>query len=211
METDRDLYQLDLENMGIEAVAFDYGGVIADMISVEDLLFLSSLAGVSPDAFRRSYWTHRAHYDSGHWDFEQYLHNVLEDCSSPLAELADYGELLILDTLAYSRIRLQMIDWITKLRSRGFHLVLVSNMGSEEADELIYTTLWAPQFHDIVISGEIGINKPSPGFYTHFLSLLPCKAEKVLFIDDREENIRAACAAGCRGAHLIEPGRVNLF
>lgn len=42
----------------------------------------------------------------------------------------------------------------------------------------------------------LGLHKPDPAYYRRALDILDCPAGRVLFIDDRAENIEAACAVG---------------
>lgn len=53
-----------------------------------------------------------------------------------------------------------------------------------------------------VISGEEGVVKPDPAIYEITRSRLPTRPERVLFIDDRLENVEAAIAAGFMGHHF---------
>jgi putative hydrolase of the HAD superfamily len=44
----------------------------------------------------------------------------------------------------------------------------------------------------------LGLHKPDPAYYRRALDILGCPPERVLFIDDRKENVAAAQALGIR-------------
>jgi HAD superfamily hydrolase (TIGR01509 family) len=45
----------------------------------------------------------------------------------------------------------------------------------------------------------VGLRKPGLAIYKRALDILGRPAERVLFIDDREENVASAVAAGMKG------------
>ena len=48
----------------------------------------------------------------------------------------------------------------------------------------------------------LGVRKPEPRIYEIALQVTQRKQQECLFIDDREENVKAAQALGIRGIHL---------
>jgi putative hydrolase of the HAD superfamily len=53
---------------------------------------------------------------------------------------------------------------------------------------------------DVTLSScFLGLRKPQPAIYRRALDILGKPAERILFIDDREENVTAARAAGIKG------------
>lgn len=51
-------------------------------------------------------------------------------------------------------------------------------------------------FDALVLSHEIGVRKPKPGFFQHCVQLAGCPAEQCLFIDDMPANVAGARACG---------------
>lgn len=64
-------------------------------------------------------------------------------------------------------------------------------------------------FHAIVLSHEIGVRKPAPGFFRQCQKLAGCPADECLFVDDLPANIEGAKSAGMRGIVYI-PGGIFL-
>ncbi|HEX9124296.1 MAG TPA: HAD-IA family hydrolase, partial [Actinomycetota bacterium] len=51
-------------------------------------------------------------------------------------------------------------------------------------------------FEGILISGDVGVTKPSPRIYHAFLDRFAVRADDCAFVDDRPENVEAARALG---------------
>jgi putative hydrolase of the HAD superfamily len=49
----------------------------------------------------------------------------------------------------------------------------------------------------------VGLRKPDPAMYRRALDILGCPARRVLFIDDREENVAGGAAAGMRAVRFM--------
>jgi putative hydrolase of the HAD superfamily len=58
------------------------------------------------------------------------------------------------------------------------------------------------QFHGIYYSHHMGMRKPEAAFFEKVLTDQKLKAESVLFIDDTDENIRAAENLGINCWHF---------
>jgi putative hydrolase of the HAD superfamily len=50
----------------------------------------------------------------------------------------------------------------------------------------------------------VGLRKPEPAIYRRALEILGCPPERVLFIDDREENVAGGLAAGMRAIRFTD-------
>jgi putative hydrolase of the HAD superfamily len=85
---------------------------------------------------------------------------------------------------------------LERLSSRGVGLACLSNDVSEWSVVLRrrfgldnYVNTW-------VISGDVGVRKPSPEAYAALSGALALAPSQILFVDDRMANVRAARAAG---------------
>ena len=54
-------------------------------------------------------------------------------------------------------------------------------------------------FSDVLVSGEVRLLKPDPAIYALALERFGLAGAEAIFIDDREDNVRGAEAAGMRG------------
>ncbi|KAM7189237.1 alpha-D-glucose-1-phosphate phosphatase YihX [Naviculisporaceae sp. PSN 640] len=81
----------------------------------------------------------------------------------------------------------------------------MSNIGQEDYEDVLESKpegdpLWLPGLFDRVFSSAaVGHRKPERAFYRHVLDQIGHVGQDVMFIDDKEENIRAAGGFGIHG------------
>tara|TARA_R110000868_G_scaffold171565_2_gene407243 strand:+ start:15 stop:632 length:618 start_codon:yes stop_codon:yes gene_type:complete len=92
-----------------------------------------------------------------------------------------------------------------RLENKGYPLYALSNFGRDTyADALkIYPELGA--FTGAVISGHEGYIKPEPEIYKILLERYGLDAAKLLFIDDRVDNVEMAQSLGFQAVQFISP------
>ncbi|MEQ9716434.1 MAG: HAD family phosphatase [Candidatus Asgardarchaeum sp.] len=82
-----------------------------------------------------------------------------------------------------------------KLKNNGYKIAVLSNTISAHAKINKNRGLYNC-FHYLFLSYKIGLSKPDPKMYFFALNKLHTKAQEVLFIDDKIENIKAAKKIG---------------
>ncbi len=90
------------------------------------------------------------------------------------------------------------VDVLADLRAAGVRLVALSNWSAEMfpvARERFDFLAW---FEGIVISGDVGVNKPDRRIFDHLAEQFGIEPEAALFIDDSSANVDAAKALGFR-------------
>ena len=88
------------------------------------------------------------------------------------------------------------VDVLADLRAAGVRLVALSNWSAEMfpiARERFDFLAW---FEGIVISGDVGVNKPDRRIFDHLAERFEIEPEAALFIDDSPANIDAARGLG---------------
>jgi putative hydrolase of the HAD superfamily len=60
-------------------------------------------------------------------------------------------------------------------------------------------------FHQVFLSHELGLSKPSKDIYEKMVSELDTTPERVIFFDDLEKNVKGAAAIGIRAVHVTGP------
>ncbi len=101
-------------------------------------------------------------------------------------------------------LHLPVLETMKKLKGK-YRLVLLSNT---DIQRFSFIKKKFPQiliFDDYVLSYEVGFMKPDPRIYQEALGRSNSEATECVFIDDIEENIRAAEALGIKTIHF-EPG-----
>jgi len=90
-----------------------------------------------------------------------------------------------------------MHEMIRTARQAGLRTGLLSNSWGA-----IYPRHLFPELFDaVVISAEVGMRKPEERIFLHAAELLGLEPGECVFIDDIEENVAAAQAAGLVGLH----------
>ena len=101
----------------------------------------------------------------------------------------------------------RMIEAVRRAHDAGVKTGVVSNSWGETTYDVVD---WRSLFDTIVISGEVGLHKPSPEIFELACERLGVPAAECVFIDDLRENCEGAEAVGMtailhRGAHSTLP------
>ncbi|MGW1270130.1 HAD family hydrolase [Streptomyces sp. NPDC002491] len=178
-------------------VLFDLFGVIARHQRPGALEKMAARCRTSPDAFATAYWTHRPPYDAGRHTAAAYWTDVLHALSRP-ADADTIEELRLVDIDSWSRVDERMVAYVRRLRDRA-RVALLSNIPADHADAFVAAQPWLHDLDHVAFSGRIGAAKPDPAAFRHSVTALHAAPADVLFVDDREENVRAAQAEGMNG------------
>ena len=96
-----------------------------------------------------------------------------------------------------------MADILLRLRRAGHPLYGLSNSSTEKFRTLRSRFPFLNDFSRIVLSGEVGVNKPDPRIFDLFLDRTGRRKEELLFIDDTEANISAARRLGWQSIRFL--------
>lgn len=89
-------------------------------------------------------------------------------------------------------------------------IYLLSNESRELMEYRIQTFGLTGLLDAFVVSSYIGLRKPEPAFFQCALEIFQRAPEECVFIDDREENVAAACKLGLHGIRLQTPQQVTV-
>ncbi len=188
----------------MKAVLFDMFGVIARVQSPESMTVLERTAGGDPDRFWAAYWSQRPPYDRGEVTGPDYWQAVCAELGIPRdRRLTD--ELTAADLASWSEIDQRTVDLLGLLADRGVVLGLLSNIPEDLAVLYEATHPWLDRFAVRGLSCRIGSAKPEPAAYEWCVRELGLPPEEVLFVDDRAENVDAACRLGLQGHVFTSP------
>ncbi|GAA5020450.1 HAD family phosphatase [Kitasatospora paranensis] len=192
----------------VEAVAFDYGGVLTGQVR-HSIAAWQEADGIEPESFSRTLkaWLSRDaeegtpihRLETGGLTVEEFdallaaeLRTVDGTTVDPVGVLARL--------FAGMRPDPAMFELAAELRGLGIRVALLSNSwGNTYPRERI-----DPLFDPVVISGEVGLRKPLAPIYLLTLERLGLPADRVLFIDDAEPNVLGARAVGMRALRHID-------
>ena len=183
---------------GRRIVLFDLFGVIALHQRPGALAQMAARCGDAPaDAFTKAYWDRRPPYDAGRVSAGEYWALVLRLLSCPVDADA-IEELRLADIESWSRVDERMVDYAQSLRDRA-EVALLSNIPADHADAFLAAQPWLRNLDYLAFSGKIGAAKPEPAAFEHCVTAMHAAPADFLFVDDREENVRAARAVGMSG------------
>ncbi len=176
------------------AVIFDYGNVLSQPQPASDTAAMADILDVPVARFTELYWRFRIPYDAAALSTEEYWNTVADAAERTLTNEQIAG-LVEIDSRSWSHPAPATPGWARELRAAGLRTALLSNMPATVRDYVLGCS-WLPAFDVRVFSCEAGICKPAPEIYADCLKRLGVQPGEVLFLDDREPNIRAAEALG---------------
>jgi len=97
------------------------------------------------------------------------------------------------------KINLKTVDLIHKLKKNNYNLIILSN-NNEPTVELIrnkYKYI-IDLFNKTYFSNELNLIKPDKEIFKYVIKELDIKPKEIIFIDDKEENIKSAENLGIR-------------
>jgi 2-haloacid dehalogenase len=102
------------------------------------------------------------------------------------------------------------VDVLAELRAAGIRLVALSNWSEElfpVARERFDFLAW---FEGILISGEVGVNKPDRQIFEYLVERFGIEPATALFIDDSLANVATATALGFRAIQFTDAAALRL-
>jgi putative hydrolase of the HAD superfamily len=181
--------------MTIWAVLFDYGMVLSGPPDAVARARMERLLDVPAQRLDAAYWEFRDAYDRGALSGEAYWREVARCVQRPLSEY-QLAELIRADTALWTQPNEPMIAWAAALQRAGVKTGILSNLGDAMEAGIRGRFPWLEAFAHHTFSHHLGIAKPDAAIYRHAAEGLGVPAGEILFVDDREENIRAAREAG---------------
>jgi FMN phosphatase YigB (HAD superfamily) len=182
--------------MTIKTIVFDFGNVVGFFDHRLTSVRLAAYTGMDAKAIHAYLFSGPLEddYESGRLASADFLKGVRETCQLTCAD-----EVLITAWVDIFHPNQAVCDLLPNLKQR-YRLLLGSNTNE------LHSRHFCRQFADalrhfdaLVLSHEIGVRKPKPGFFEHCRRLAGCAAEQCLFIDDSPANVAGARACGWHG------------
>jgi HAD superfamily hydrolase (TIGR01509 family) len=136
-------------------------------------------------------------------DFQAAMEQVLRDfeIDRPLSEVIDPAYWIEVDPT--------MIGAVRGLRDLGLRTGLATNQqnlrGTYMRGSLGFSEVFDEQFY----SWELGVAKPEPDYFRAILDRIGVAGGRVLFLDDREDNVAGARTAGLRAELFPRDGGID--
>jgi epoxide hydrolase-like predicted phosphatase len=187
----------------VRAVFFDAFGVLVKEWGAWFENRLQQLWRVSPDEFYPPFLKRRELMFSGAFDFHTLLDDVAADLMRPRLTVEERN------TLHPDQIELntELYDVAKNLKRRGITVGIISNAwrpSSEEARERRRMIYDATVFDPILLSDEVGLQKPDPRIFELARDRVGIPYSEMVFIDDRQENVGPAKALGIQAFLFVD-------
>ncbi|GGL34661.1 hydrolase [Streptomyces anthocyanicus] len=185
---------------GVDAVILDYNGVIGLQPTTDQWLRLTRTALWSEDdlpAFQRAFWNARPAYDAGQLSDLAYWATVLghHPGARRLRGLRDA------DTDMWTSTDNRVVEVLHHTHESGLPMLLLSN-APRHLSNVLDRHPWRRLMTHALYSARLQVCKPDPAAYQHAMNATgTADPHRILFVDDRADNCRAARRLGLRTLH----------
>lgn len=188
-------------NTSIKAVVFDFGGVVAAVDRTQATKFLKSTFHLSDEEFKLLLNKWKICLVEG-CNEEQFWKSYADSLQVTLPP-DWFTQFEKVKAFAFTEIP-QTIAIVKELKKQGYRVAMLSNVTAYHA-EVIRKLGYYDLFDPVLLSYEIGVEKPDPKAYQILLKKLKLPASAIIFIDDREENVEAAEKMGIASILFVRP------
>jgi putative hydrolase of the HAD superfamily len=194
----------------IEAVVFDYGGVLCHPPATSAIDRLAAPFGLPRDKFWRMYGRLRGPYDRGMIEAREYWRTMAQ-CAGVLLSEAQYAALEAIDLEMWSGYNESMLALAAELRDAGVKTGILSNMLTDMLAKLRAEVDWLPLFDVQIYSCDLGLAKPDEAIYARLIEELGVAPSRTLFVDDIGANVEGARRAGLQAVLFESEPRLRDF
>ena len=187
--------------MTIRAVIVDLGGVIVRTEYQAPRQHLAERFGMDFEGMQNLVFNSESarRASTGQISEDDFWAGVMRKLHRPESEF----RLIRDEFFAGDIIDLELLDTLRGYRGR-FKVGLISNAYSGLRDWIV-DKKFADVFDAMIISAEVGVEKPDSRIYRIALDKLGVAASESVFLDDFPENVAAAHALGMQAIHFTQP------
>jgi len=184
----------------IDVVLFDYGQVLSTPPDPRAWSRMQTITGLSNAKLYEAYWRFRHDYDRDTLNGIAYWHEVARHAGVSVA--AEQVEALMgADADLWTQPNTPMITWAGQLQRAGIRTAILSNIGDAMAERLSARLTWLKAFELCIWSYGLRLAKPEAEIFLETAEMLNTTPSRILFIDDKEENVAGARAIGMQAIH----------
>lgn len=202
----------------LQAIAFDVGGTLIDPWPSVGHVYAEVAAehgfsGQDAQALNRSFadaWCKKANFDYSRESWLNLVNQTFAQVGAPFGSVSFFSELF--DRFAHPQAWqvyddvVPMMQW---LREKGLALAVISNW-DDRLRQLLERLQLDRYLKVLIISAEVGFQKPSRDIFKIALDQLGSPAESVLHVGDSPvEDVDGAARAGLQSL-LIDRGRTEV-
>ena len=192
-----------------KAVVFDFGGVMTTSTMPRRVQSTAQELGIDWNIIARGYARYRHSYDAGDISLAELYRRTWEDGGVEVSE-ADQARILEADRASWLYRNERTLAWMRELKAEGRKIGILTNMAPD------FAPLFKQHFADfieladaMVISGLERMHKPNREIYDLLRERIGLEPERLVFIDDIEENCAGARAAGWNAIRFVSNDQVE--
>ena len=180
--------------MKIEAILFDWGGVLVEDPAPGLMRYCAEALAVSSSLYMQVHGALAGPFQEGRITEQEFWVRVCTRLGRPVPSRSSlWGEAF----RAIYRPRPEMFDLVRKLRDSGHKTALLSN--TEPPCSQFFREAGYDMFDAQVFSCEEGICKPDRRIYERTIQRLGVAGSRTVFVDDRPAFVEGAQKAGLHG------------
>jgi len=172
----------------IKAIVFDYGGVI-ETSDFDLFKKIADYLGADKKEFNKIYLTFNHLYNVEGKEMKDVLSLVAEKFNATSEQIANIHKLCEESERSW-KVNEKILFLIKKIK-KNYKVGVLSNFSSKLRD-IMKDQGTINLFDVIVISNEVGYQKPQPGIFQILFNKLGVKSNEVVFIDDAKSSLFGA-------------------
>lgn len=177
----------------IKAVVFDYGGVVK--INEQDLIKdISEYLKISKEDYLREYFKVNNMFNIEGRGFEEVTLLLVSKFDNS-EKVKEHMLKLLKENESKYHLNIELIEIIKELKNKNHKIALLSNNSLELRQKLEEDNI-LDLFDEIVISAEVGCQKPQPEIFDILFKKLELNPNEVIFVDDTPKSLEGADKIG---------------
>lgn len=172
----------------IKAIVFDYGGVI-EISNANLVRDIREVLGVEKEVWYETYFSYRHLHNIENKSFGELLVTVSEKLGGTSEQMHTIKQ-MIEDDAVNRFINTELIAYIKELQ-KNYRVALLSNYATDLREKLLKLSI-VELFETVIISGEVGYQKPDPQIFRILCEKMEIKPEEFVFIDDSFKSLEGA-------------------
>lgn len=177
-------------NKNIKAIAFDFGGVIELNGSGDIMSDIAKAVGVPLDDFKKEYFRHNhlSNVENMLWeDMIIEVANVFNATKETKEKISQIKKAFS----AKNKFNTELIATFPVFQQQGLKVAIFSN-NTTKLREILTDNGIIKLVDEVIISAEIGFQKPHKEAFEVLFEKLSARPEEVIFIDDTTKSLEKA-------------------
>jgi len=173
----------------IKVIAFDYGGVI-ELIEGGLMQQIADCLKVSKEEWMKAYFSLNHLCNLGKNSYEEVYTLAAKQVGASDAQIS-YMKNIMKENRQTRALNQELVKMIKDLKKKNYKIGLISNNYIGLRQELIDYKI-IDLFDTIIVSSEVGYQKPQPEIFEILFKELGVKSDEVIFIDDSKPSLAGA-------------------